>query len=103
MADAFGGIFDDLRSVGDSISGFFDTSIGQALGKSAGTTLKGMGQEKAQLATPKSRFMELGQGAFNNTPDVGYNKSNDFSRVESEWLQRLQRFANIVNSTEVKK
>lgn len=102
MADTFSGIFDDLRDVGNSISGFFDTALGQATAKGLSTLTSGTKRNIPSNALDEGK-VTISLGAFQRTPDVGYLKSNDFSTTERQWLERLQRFSAFVDKTEVKK
>jgi hypothetical protein len=96
----FGGIFDSLRSVGDDISGFFDTSLGQAVAK-GGKALFETNTERMRPSLTEN-FVGVGGGNFNST-ETKETKSNDFSATEVAWLNRLNRFRSMVKETEVKK
>lgn len=102
MSEFFGGIFDSLRSVGDDISGFFDSSLGQAVAK-GGRALFEDDRESSMKPNFRENFVEVGSSNFSPTRDLGYERSNNFSNTEIEWYKRLQRFAGIVQGTEVKK
>lgn len=105
MSDFFSGIFDSLRGVADSTDSFFDSAIGEALGQG----LKGYAKSES---SNRQRELEAGRinfqdsrgfsTTFSPTREIGYEESEDFSRDETEWLTRMQRFANIAKSTEVK-
>ncbi len=100
MADFFGGIFDDIRAVGNDASGFFKSTLGQAIAKGAKTALKQ--DDNTAKVNPKEGFIDGGYNSFESTK-TSAKGSNNFANTEIEWYKRLQRFAGIVESTEVKK
>ena len=103
MSDFFGGILDSISHVGDDVSGFFNSAIGQAVAKGA---KGGFGTQAKQKEIPWN------MGFYGDTDrEVRYTPTNDvqgpppaedFTKLEIEWLNRLHRFAGLDNSTEVK-
>lgn len=98
--DIFGGIFDDIRSVGDDVSGFFKTSLGQAVGKAGKALLTN--EENKNKPSFRENFVDVGSNRFDAT-DTRAERSNNFSETEIAWYKRLERFRSMVNATEVKK
>ncbi len=98
----FAGIFDSIRSGGDDVSAFFQSSLGEAALKGAGSLLGVGGDNKDSRGGPQitSNFVEVG-GASGRTRDVGYEKSEDFSQVEYNWYKRMERFANLSDTSKV--
>jgi hypothetical protein len=103
MADSsFSVIFNDIIDVGNCVSNFFDTALGQAAAKGLKTLSQGTKREVPAGALDDGQ-VSVRIGAFQRTPDIGYLKSNDFSATERQWLERMQRFSAFVDKTEVKK
>lgn len=96
MADFFAGILDNLRSVGDSTSGFFNSAIGQAVAKGVKGGFGEEGQRKE--VNPRDGFFgqENGNVSYSPTPDkVQKPESVNYSDIERDWLLRLHRFAGL--------
>lgn len=98
----FAGIFDSIRSGGDDVSAFFSSSLGEAALKGAGSLLGVGGDAKANRGGPglKDNFVEV-SGASGRARDIGYEKSEDFSQVEYNWYKRMERFANLSDTSKV--
>lgn len=97
MSDFFGGLLDSVRSGGDSISSFFgdNSSIGSAIGRAVGSAYP---QNDVTKYSDANSLAKMGNVSANNnyspTSDrVGPTQSENFARVETEWLRRIQRFA----------
>lgn len=103
MAFDFGSLFDDIRDVGDSVSGFFDSSLGKAI--SGGVRSSGiLDDDDEPTARPKinSNFVGSGRTSFRPSKSHQRGKSANIYDIEAQWLRRLSRFGEIVGKTEVK-
>ena len=99
MADFFGGIFDSIRSGANDASGFFSSTLGEASLKAGASMLKDKNK------TPDFRRVDENFAASSSAqraPELGYNKSEDFSTTEVEWLRRLERFSGLASSKDAK-
>ena len=96
----FGGILDDLKSLGDDPLNFFDTVLGQGVAKgfAAGDT-----KAEQEKKNPKQWFNEdLGT---RQNEDLRPDMSENFNEIEYQWMKRLQRFSglnDVARSSEVK-
>jgi hypothetical protein len=91
MASWDGGILDSIRSIGDDVSGFFDTTLGKGL-----TSAFAQGNAKSEVKTRRTNEINtMGYAPADLTRETDYNLSEDFSRIEAEWLERLKKFAGL--------
>jgi len=91
MSDFFAGIFDSLRSVGDDVSGFFDTAIGQAVTKTAAGAFS---SKKEKTKIPLDYGMKALTMESDKAPgDTQAAESVDYNKLEREWFERLHRFS----------
>jgi hypothetical protein len=94
MSDMFGGILDSIRNIGDNVEDFFGSSS---------SLLGGLGSAYlAGAKSPQVRQRSVGQVEIGNkyapadlTQETDYKESEDFSRIEAEWMQRLERFSGL--------
>jgi hypothetical protein len=101
MSSWDGGILDSLRSGGDDISAFFSSALGKGL-----VTGFSAGNAKKDVATRKTNVISTeGYAPADLTRETDFNESEDFSRIEAEWYERLRRFSGLtdpVKDTEVR-
>ena len=99
--DFFGGILDNIRSVGDDVNGFFDTAIGQAVGRGLVGGQRNNNQERKGISLEEG-FARGTDRSFQPSGEGRSLESVDFSSYESEWLQRLRKFSTLNTGTEAK-
>lgn len=99
MASWDGGILDSIRDIGNDVSGFFDSSIVKGL-----STAYTFGSQKQEVQKRQLNYMPV-DGVRDLTRETDFIESEDFSRVEAEWMERLRRFSGLnaaVKDTEVR-
>lgn len=100
MADFWGDILSSVSSAGNSVQGFFDSSIGQAVARGIGGATSGA--KKKEVAWDEGMF-KMG---VDNTAPLSRNdpaaKSNNFHETERQWLLRMKKFAGLSDDTAVK-
>lgn len=101
----FEGILDDIRSIGDDPFAFLSSSTGKILTSAAGNAFTaGKAKEQKQKDSIKHFYNDINFKAPQEA-DVKPDDSEDFSRIEAEWMQRLQNFSGMtqpVKDSEVK-
>ena len=101
--DFLGGILDDIRGVGDDIFGFFDSSIGKAVGRGL-LNINKQSEEARAAAKNFDLRKDFDNGYYTEfrSKDRGQDlRSEDFYSTERQWLQRLQHFSGVVKETKV--
>lgn len=99
MASWDGGILDSIRDIGNDVSGFFDSSLTKGL-----STAYMQGSKTQEVQKRQMNYMPV-DGVRDLTRETDFNESEDFSRVEAEWMERLKRFSGLtapVKDTEVR-
>lgn len=90
--DSFFGITDAWKSAGDSIDAFFSNPVGALAKGFLG------GNQKSEVKKRDINYMPI-EGVRDLTLETDYHESEDFGRIEAEWLERLKKFAGLNEAT----
>ena len=91
MASWDGGILDSIRDIGDDVSGFFNSTLGKGL-----STAYSYGNQKQQVQTKRTNVIGTeGYTPADLTRETDFIESEDFRRIEAQWLDRLKQFSGL--------